>query len=212
MIISVKESYDQIAKYFSNTRVFTWKWTDKFLLENTDKNYNNFILDIGSGNGRNCNNDVNSSNIYFGFDISFEQLKMNKSNIKIDTQGDMISMPFRNNTFDLIISIASFHHLNTIDQRKQCLKEMNRILKKNGKILLSVWSINQPDKTKRKFNNYGDTIVNWNTNKHNENKIIPRYYYIFELNEIENLLNEQFIIDKYYWDCGNEIFELKSKF
>ena len=31
-------------------------------------------------------------------------------------------------------------------------------------------------------------------------------YYIFKLDEIKELLQEYFIIDKYYWDSGNNIF------
>lgn len=57
--------------------------------------------------------------------------------------------------------IASYHHLSTVDRRIKCLEEIHRILKNNGKCLLSVWSKNQPKKTKRVFNNYGDTLVKW---------------------------------------------------
>jgi len=205
-LLTVQQSYDTIAKYFSVTRVFTWKWTDNFV---NNLNNNSLILDIGSGNGRNTNY---CNHIIFGLDISFEQLKMKINKINnFDCHANMINLPYKYNSFDSIISIASFHHLSTIEERHKCLKEMKRIIKPNGKILLSVWSIKQPIKTKRIFNNYGDTIVNWNTNKKDKNNqciIIPRYYYIFEINEIKNLLEEYFIIDKYYWDCGNEIFEL----
>ena len=144
-MISVQESYDLIAECFKNTRVFTWKWTDKFinLLPN-----NNIILDIGSGNGRNTKY---NNYIIFGLDISFEQLKMNKSIFNYDVHGTMTNIPYKNNSFDAIISIASFHHLSTIDERIICLQEMKRILKQNGKILLSIWSINQPNKTKKKI-------------------------------------------------------------
>ena len=143
MSLSVRESYDLIAKYFAVTRVFTWKWTDNFI--NTLAN-NCIILDIGSGNGRNSNY---YNHIVFCIDISNEQLKMNnfKNNLSIHT--NMISIPFKNNSFDSILSIASFHHLKTIEERHSCLKEMNRVLNKNGNILLSIWSINQPKKTKK---------------------------------------------------------------
>lgn len=207
MSISVQESYDLIAKYFSKTRVFTWKWTDNFINSLID---NSTILDIGSGNGRNSN-----YNKYFVFciDISFQQLKMNNSNNNLSIHGNMINIPFKNNSFDYILSIASFHHLKNIEERHYCIKEMKRVLSKNGKIILSVWSINQPKKIKRIFTNYGDNIVNWNTNRKDCNNnfiIVPRYYYIFKLHEIKNLLQEYFIIDKYYWDYGNEIFELSN--
>lgn len=205
MSLSVQESYDLIAKYFATTRVFTWKWTDNFINELPN---NSIILDIGSGNGRNSKF---NNHIIFCVDISNQQLKMNNSKNNLSIHCNMISIPFKNNSFDSILSIASFHHLKTIEERHSSLKEMKRVLTKNGKILLSVWSINQPKKTKRIFTNYGDNIVNWNTNKKDTKGdfiIIPRYYYIFKLDEIKELLRVYFIIDKYYWDSGNEIFEL----
>jgi tRNA (uracil-5-)-methyltransferase TRM9 len=208
MSLTVKQSYDLIAEYFKNTRVFTWTWTDNFI---NKLQKNSLILDIGSGNGRNTRY---NNHIIYGLDISFEQLKMNKSINKSDIQGTMTKIPFRDNTFDAILSIASFHHLNSVSEREECLKEMKRVLQPSGKVLLSVWSINQPSKTKRKFEYYGNNIVNWNTNRKNHNGnfiIIPRYYYIFQLNEITELLKKYFIIDKYYWDCGNEIFELRNE-
>lgn len=205
MNISIEKSYDLISEYFSVTRIFTWKWTDKFIdsLENFS-----LILDIGSGNGRNTNY---NNHIIFGLDISFLQLKKKSLKNSFSVHANMINIPYKDNIFDSIIGIASFHHLKSIEERHLCLKEIKRVLKKNGKILLSIWSINQPKKTKRIFNNYGDTIVNWNTNKKDQNGnqiIIPRYYYIFEINEIKNLLQSYFTISEYYWDCGNEIFEL----
>jgi ubiquinone/menaquinone biosynthesis C-methylase UbiE len=202
MSINVKESYDLIAKYFAETRVFTWKWTDNFI-DKLDKYIS--ILDIGSGNGRNTKY---KNYIIFGLDISIEQLKMNNDN-NISINADMIKLPFKNNIFEAIISIASFHHLETIEKRENCLEEMYRVLKTNGKILISVWSINQPKKTRRIFHKYGDTIVTWKSKC--QNFIVPRYYYIFEINEIKELLSKFFEIQNYYWDCGNEIFELIKK-
>ena len=79
---------------------------------------------------------------------------------------------------------------------------MKRLIKPNGKILISIWSINQPDKTKVKFNKYGDIMVKWN-------KKYDRYYYIFQIEEILHLFklaNLDVIEHKY--DCGNEIFIL----
>lgn len=189
-----KNVYDHIAKDFANTRIHTWKWTDNFI-QSIPRG--SIILDIGSGNGRNLSY---KDMIMFGIDISIEQLKMGNNSIKNLIQGDMISIPFKNHMFDYIISIASFHHLKTLEERKLCLAEMKRILTPNGKILLSVWSINQPKKTKRTFSRYGDTIVYW--------KHIPRYYYIFNIQEITKLLQEYFTIENHIWDCGNEIFIL----
>ena len=58
---------------------------------------------------------------------------------------------FEENSFEFLLVIASFHHLDTEDKRKKALQEMNRILKPDGRILVSVWSKTQPKKTKRTF-------------------------------------------------------------
>jgi len=187
----VKNSYNKISNEFKCTRIFTWKWTDIFIQSLQD---NCTILDIGCGTGRNL---IYKNVNIIGIDISIEQLKNCNSEC---VNGDMVALPFRNNMFDNILCIASFHHLSTIERRKGALYEMYRILKKGGKILLSVWSIKQPKKTRRNFQKYGDTIVNW--------RKIPRYYYIFEINEIKNLIIKYFKIIDYKWDCGNEIFTL----
>ena len=187
----VKNSYDKISNEFKCTRVFTWKWTDNFINNLQD---NCIILDIGCGTGRNLM--YKNVNI-IGIDISIEQLKNCKSEC---INCDMTSLPFRNNMFDNILCIASFHHLSTSERRHRALYEINRILKIGGKVLLSVWSIKQPDKTRRKFEKYGDTIVNW--------RDIPRYYYIFKINELKDLINKYFKIIHHEWDCGNEILIL----
>ncbi len=189
----VKGAYDKISNEFKKRRVFTWKWCDNFINE---LKKHSTLLDIGCGTGRN----MNYKDIYtIGIDISIEQLKECDENT---IQCDMTKMPLKNNSIDNIISIASFHHLTTVERRNQCLSEMRRILKPGGKILLSVWSFDQPKKTRRIFNSYGDTIVYW--------REIPRYYYIFKKNEIINILTVYFKIINYFWDCGNEIFILEK--
>ena len=76
-ILVAKYYQYKTAKYFANTRVFTWLWTDNFI--NSLDKYS-LILDIGSGNGRNTKY---SNHAIFGLDISLEQLKMgnNESNV-----------------------------------------------------------------------------------------------------------------------------------
>lgn len=193
----VRDSYNKIANEFKVTRVFTWKWTDKFI-DKLEKNSK--LLDIGCGTGRNTNyTNVNIT----GIDISEEQIKQCNSNSNSNyIIADMCELPFQNNSFDNIISIASFHHLSNDKRRKQALYEMHRVLKKNGRVQLSVWSRIQPDKTKRKFQKYGDTVVKW--------REVPRYYYIFSIPEITDLLKQYFVIISHIWDSGNEIFELEK--
>ena len=193
--------YDKIASEFSNTRANQWPFIDRFM-ETVPKG--NKILDIGWGNGRNmCYPDYEFS----GVDISSEFVKICCDRGLDVKKGTMTELPFENNSFDVILSIASFHHLNNESNRNKALQEMKRVLQPGGIVLLYVWSKNQPRKTKRTFENYGDVLVPW---KSNDGKIYNRYYYIFQIEEIKELIEKNgFVIQKHTWDYGNEIFVLK---
>ena len=197
---TVEEVYDKIANEFSTTRANKWPFIDQFMVTVPKGSK---ILDIGCGNGRNmCYPDYD----FRGVDISNEFVKIccdKGLNVK---KGTMTELPYKNNSFDAILSIASFHHLNNETDRNKALQEMKRVLQPGGMVLLYVWSKNQPKRTKRIFENYGDVLVPW---KSKNGKIYNRYYYIFQMEEIEELIKKNgFTIKKHIWDYGNEIFIL----
>lgn len=198
---TVTDVYNKIAHHFDVTRFNYWSWVTDFILS---LNPNSDILDIGCGNGRNMT--YNKHN-FKGIDTSEEFVKICKSKNLDVIEGDMCDLPFDDKQFDALLSIASFHHLSNYERRNIAVREMVRILKSGGLILLSVWSINQPDKTRRKFNDYGDTLVSWNK----DGEVFQRYYYIFEIDEIKRyFIENNLIVVKHFWDYGNEIFILKK--
>ena len=160
------------------------------------------VYDLGCGNGRNMDH---GSLKFIGIDNceSFVSICKNKNLSVINS--NITKIPLNNNSADAIICIAVFHHLSSIENRIQSLLEMKRLVKPGGKILISTWSINQPQKTRRTFNNYGNNIVLWNS----YGKVYERYYYIFKLDEIKELIKRVgLIIINYEYSCGNEIFSL----
>jgi len=195
----VKNVYEKISKHFSNTRVYTWKWIDNFIYS---QKKNSFILDIGCGNGRNM---IFSDYNFIGVDNCNGFLEIcREKNLNV-LNANMINIPITSNSFDAIICIASFHHLSTFELRIQSLNEIKRLIKSGCDILLSVWSINQPKKTKKTFYSYGDTIVTYNK----FGTIYERYYYIFKIDEIKNLFKLcGLLLKNHFYDCGNEIFIL----
>ena len=197
----VKDVYENISNHFSNTRVYKWTWVNDFL---DSLKENNLVYDIGCGNGRNMNYDKKNLT-FIGLDNCENLVKICKNKNLNVVNGNIINIPFKKNTADAIICIAVFHHLSNQNNRLLALLEMKRLLKPDGKILLSVWSINQPKKTRRNFNSYGNNIVLWN----NSGKIYERYYYIFKLTELKDIFNKAGLyIKNYEYSCGNEIFTL----
>lgn len=56
---------------------------------------------------------------------------------------DNLALPFRDESFDAVLSIAVVHHFATTDRRVQALRELARVLRIGGKLIISVWAMEQ---------------------------------------------------------------------
>ena len=99
------------------------------------------ILDLGFGAGASNLFFLNKENFKtYGIDISksaCERVKKNikKSKLNIDIkQASFDSIPYKNSTFDLIVDCRSLQHVDK-SLLNRSLKEITRILKKNGKLI-----------------------------------------------------------------------------
>ena len=199
---NVRNVYEKIADTFNGTRRYTWRWVMDFVESLPQAS---IIYDIGSGNGRNMQS---KNHNFIGLDNCSKFTEICSNNSFNITKADMCNLPFRSNSADGIICIASFHHLYTRERRLEALQQMYRVIKSNGKILLSIWSIVQPKKTRRQFDKHGDTIVKWDNR---DGEKYDRYYYIFDLKEILELFQEAKLeMISNTWECGNEVFILKK--
>ena len=195
----VKDVYENIAERFNHTRAYKWKWIDDFY-KTLDKN--SLVYDVGCGSGRNM--DYDGLN-FIGIDNCSNFIKICKSKNLEAINANIINIPLEDDTADAIVCIAMFHQLSNYENRLKALQELKRLIKSGCKILLSVWSINQPAKTRRTFDKYGDNIVLWN----NYGSIYERYYYIFQIDEIKDLFETAGLkLVHCFHDCGNEIFIL----
>jgi ubiquinone/menaquinone biosynthesis C-methylase UbiE len=206
----VLDIYNRIARHFDKTRMYHWRWVIDFQNQIQQSNQISNVIDIGCGTGRNMQTKPAEENLKIvGIDNSREMINICREK-KLETyESSILSMPFQDDVFDAGMCIAMFHHLETTCRREKALREIKRILKPNAKLLLSVWSIQQPTKTRRKFEHYGDTIVPYY--EPNTKEIHKRYYYIFRVPELLELFSRTgFSMDKHWWDCGNEIFILSN--
>ncbi len=99
------------------------------------KNQPENILDIGCGTGKQISLLPSDMNI-IGIDLSSAMLKIAEKQAPGKCiQGDAVNLPFEDDKFDLIISQFALHEKD-MDTIKAELKEVNRILKPNGKFLI----------------------------------------------------------------------------
>ena len=76
-----------------------------------------------------------------GTDRSTSLSTICKSNGNEIVTCDVTKMPFRNGLFDGIICISVVHHLATETRRIIALKELSRMLKPGGKVLITAWAL-----------------------------------------------------------------------
>ncbi len=185
-------NYNNFAGQFSQTREYLWddiKPLLKYIKEN-DK-----VLDIGCGNGRLYHVLKEKQILYTGLDLGEELIKIAKTKYPEASfvVGDMKKLPFLADTFDAVFCIAAFHHLTTAEERLQALREMKRVVKPGGKILLVNWNLlgqwGTEKVEKGDFKRLGnDFSVPW---RNSERKILgERFYHAFTLDEIGLLCKE----------------------
>jgi ubiquinone/menaquinone biosynthesis C-methylase UbiE len=193
---SVEKTYNKIAKDFDRTRYKVWNKVAQFL---DSLEPNTRVLEIGCGNGKNMlyRNDLQMS----GIDISDEQVLICKEKGLDVEKSNMTKLLFSDSEFDSIICIATYHHLDNDEERAQALKEMYRVLKESGIVMICVWAMEQPSNTKHRFTK-SDELVSWKI----DNETYYRYYHIYKEKELEEeirLLCPEFTTESVFYDCGN---------
>lgn len=172
----VKNAYDQIAEtYDKETDASTVYGLDSIIKNFVDLLSGNIILDAGCGGSPFIISDFST----VGLDISRKQ--MLQSDYKPLIQGDMSNLPFKDSSFDGIVSFYALIHI-PIDEHKRVLEEFRRVLKDDGVILVSEgldewqgenenwlgenvemkWDVAGQDKTRQQIKETGFKIYNEN--------------------------------------------------
>lgn len=212
--------YDDFAESFSNRRKNPWNAFVNFLgsLE-TEEQFQNSAFkgiwgDIGAGNGRHLPIISNYTSKYIGTDISFQLLIIAREindphKLHNWVACDVNALPFRENTFQSIVSVAVFHHILTKHQLQNVLKNITEILRKKGILILTLWGAfrgkNENTLKRKNFHRrmsnmiivdscsesdryslgVNDVLVPWtDTQKSNTPKTNPRIYHLYTFNEL----------------------------
>jgi len=193
LLKKTKQDYNEIAQEFSATRYQIWGETE--FLFNDYVMPGDKVLDLGCGNGRFFEFLKDKDIYYIGVDFSEKLIEIAKEKYpKVKFQvADALNLPFPNNYFDKIYSIAVLHHIPSEEFRIQFFEEVRRILKPNGFFILTVW---KPE-SKKNLNVFlkgtalkltgklekGDTFRPWG-------KDAERYFHYFSEKELTKLAEQ----------------------
>lgn len=133
---SMSEYFDDYSKYYDLKIPSTFfKRNHVWLLNELGDVSGKKILDVGCGTGEllyvfeNGYKNVEAH----GLDISpkmLEKAKERTSNVEYK-EGNVEKLPYDNDTFDIVVNSASFHHY---ENPQKALEEMRRVLKPGGKL------------------------------------------------------------------------------
>jgi tRNA (uracil-5-)-methyltransferase TRM9 len=176
----VHEFYETHAADFSATRRKHWPKTEEFLNRYNSEGY--VVLDSGCGNGRSFIR-PNVVGLDYSHGLLLEARKRRSMGL---VRGDVGSLPFPDSTFDIVLSIAVVHHLDSHGRRTGAMEEMKRVLKPGGKVLLCVWSKDACAKKKlSRIGSEGDYLATWRCDDR-----AKRYYHLFRSDELLKLCGD----------------------
>ncbi|MEM8534014.1 MAG: class I SAM-dependent methyltransferase [Chloroflexota bacterium] len=139
-------SFDRAAHFYDATRGYTPGSAEQIrdgILERTGATTDTRFLELGVGTGRIALPFIQAGYDFTGVDIS--QAMMDQLQTKLAAsphqdlyryelhQGDITSLPFADNTFDVIIAVHIFH---LVDNWQQALDEARRVLRPQGVLVM----------------------------------------------------------------------------
>ncbi len=206
------QNYNLIASDYTRTRSYIPQ-DIKDLAEYAIKG--DMILDSGCANGRLFEVLKNKEIEYFGVDFSEELIEIAKRKypgVNFQT-ADCLNLPFPDNFFDKVYSISILHHIPSKSFQIQYLKEIRRVLKPGGLLILRVWDFWKRKESIKLFLKYillkiigkskldfFDVFIPWKDS--NGKVLIERYFHCFRKRELERLVKEVGLGIKKSWRAG----------
>lgn len=200
ILLNTESGYDLISEKFSQTRKSFWGELEFIgdYVSDGDK-----VLDYGCGNGRLLELFKDKNIQYTGADVSRKLIEFarkkyeNQEFLKLDPSQE--SLPFSDDYFNSVYSIAVFHHIPSQEMRLNLAKELFRITEKNGRVIITAWNLWQTKYKKEIYRNrirrlMGRGGLDWNdcyiTFTDNQGKVFNRFHHAFTVSDMRNLFSE----------------------
>jgi ubiquinone/menaquinone biosynthesis C-methylase UbiE len=177
---AVPATYDRIADHFDETRAYPWPEVTDFLDDIAPSARRG--LDVGCGNGRHAEALAERLPTVVGLDASrgvLETARERARNAGFDDRLDLVhadaaTLPFDASAFDAAVYVATLHHLAPQAVRRRSLDELARVLRPDGRALVSAWST---EHDRFDADSGFDTDVDWTLP---DGETLPRFYHIYD--------------------------------
>ena len=150
--------YDNIAVHWNHTRgkrKVHWNRVKTFL---EGLPAGSLLADVGSGDGKYFG--LNPGLTCIGCDRSWNLLRVSKEVPHETFCCDIVKLPFRDDLFDATICVAVLHHLANKDRRVAAVRELVRITRPGGAIMIQAWAKEQEEGSRLTFTEQ-DVLVPW---------------------------------------------------
>ncbi|XP_055906919.1 uncharacterized protein LOC129942136 [Eupeodes corollae] len=137
------------------------------------------VCDVGCGSGRYLTQ-CNPAICTIGIDRCHRLSKVAREKGGEVAVCDNLELPFRDESFDAVLSLAVVHHFATTERRVGAIRELARILRIGGRVIISVWALEQ---RQRRFESQ-DVLIPWQppksrtqsySDEEDEDDILPPY-------------------------------------
>ncbi|XP_043218207.1 mucin-5AC-like [Amphibalanus amphitrite] len=149
----VHDVYCQMAQQLTDLRHRPWPRVRQFL---ADLEPGSLVCDVGCGDGKYLS--LNADAYFVGGDrckgLLVTAARQTRQQVVVC---DALSLPFRDESVDAAVSVAVIHHLATTERRVRALRELARVLRIGGRLIVTVWAMEQ---RARKFESQ-DVLVPW---------------------------------------------------
>ena len=182
MAINSKDVFNQIAPGWYSFR--HWSIFGKELESLAKRWHKGKLLNLGCAHGPDFLPFKQNFELY-GVDFAPEMLRLarrysKKFNFDVALSlADVRSLPYPDGSFDWVISVATYHHIEGKAERQKALNELRRVLKPGGEAFITVWNRWQH----RFWFKPKEVSVPWRK----RGKTLYRYYYLFSYAELEKL-------------------------
>lgn len=161
---NVIDIYNDKCKEFDVARYTIWTEVQEYI---TSLAKGSSILEVGCGNGKNMCDD---GYVWTGCDASEKLVSICIEKGLNAHLVDACNLPYKDDSFDAVMSVAMIHHLSTIERRIQAMSEMYRVLKPGGTCFVTMV---KASKSCNKTFKLGGR---------------QRYYHLFEKEELDKLI------------------------